>query len=168
MSELENNMAFEKSVQRKVAEIINQNSMHIVEIGLADAQDDLKHSTDFKVRVTRGDIAVRVRRHSCHGASARDLTIRAVCGNAKTEIHKIRDGYADWYLYAWEDEYGELSEWILVDIRRMRNTGLLYQDRHVIMNRDGYTGFIPYTKKELRKYECIIAECPCVAKQMCF
>ena len=127
--------------------------MHIVNIQVATPEDDMKHSTDLKVTVNSGDIAVRIRRDT----GFRDLTIRAKNGNAKTELHKLREGFAQWYLYAWTKN-GKISEWILVSIDAMRAAGLFSESRPVKMNTDGYTGFVCYQFHELENAGALIAK----------
>jgi len=146
------NYAERKMEQVKV--ILKSNAMHIVSIEVATPEEDMKQSTDLKIKVTAGDIAVRVRRPY---RDFRDLTIRAYNKGSKTEVHKIREGFGDWYLYAWESEGGKLAEWILVDIDKMRESGLIYQDKEIRMNKDGYTGFVNFSLQELDSINAIIA-----------
>ena len=87
----------------------------------------------------------------------RDLTIRAKCGRSKTELDKLREGFARWYLYMWTDRTGDVIEWIFVDIDIMRQKGLLSEKREITMNKDGYTGFVKYTQFELKQCGALIA-----------
>jgi len=129
--------------------------MHLLRIQIAPMADDLKRATDLVVTVEGGDIAVRIRRPSC---SYRDLTIRAWRrSGAKTEIDKIRKGFARWYLYAWSDGHYNLADWILVDLDNLRQSGLLNDERPIIYNPDRRTGFKAYTVKELAAQGCLVA-----------
>jgi hypothetical protein len=139
----------------QVKEILRQNAMKIVKIEAATPDEDMKQSTDLKVNIKGGDVAARVRRPY---RTFRDLTIRAYKNGNKTEIDKLREGYADWYLYAWENEFGTLSEWILVDINKMRSSGLLFEQRTVRMNGDGRTGFVTYSIEELVRCGALVAK----------
>ena len=147
------NWRFSESYMSEIKEILKSNAMHIVKIEVASEQDDKKHSTDLKIRVSSGDVAVRIRRSY---QQFRDLTIRAKNGNSKTEIHKLRDGYADWYLYLWTDS-GGICDWILVDIQKMRDSGMLSEARPVKINNDGYTGFYAYSILELQRVGALVA-----------
>lgn len=136
----------------QIKEILRNQAMHIVNIEVASPENDMKHATDLEVHVTGGNIAVRIRRD----IPWRDLTIRAKNGNAQTEIHKLREGYADWYLYAWTVK-NQVSDWLLADLNVMRTKGCFDENRPVIMNRDGYTGFVKYSLQELKNYSAVIA-----------
>lgn len=154
MSSTEFNKNWDWQLQyiEQVKEIIRSQATHIVNIEIASAENDMEHATDLEVRVTGGNIAVRIRRD----IPWRDLTIRAKNGNARTEIHKLRDGYADWYLYAWTTE-NNISDWLLIDLNAMRSKGCFDESRPVIMNKDGYTGFVKYSLPELKSYNAIVA-----------
>ena len=153
MNPFRNNWIFSEQHIGEVKKILKSQAMHIVNSEVATPEDDMKHSTDLKVTVTAGDIAVRIRRDT----GFRDLTIRAKSGNARTEIHKLRDGFAQWYLYAWTKN-GKISEWILVSIEAMRTAGLLSESRPVKMNTDNYTGFVCYQFWELESANALVAK----------
>jgi hypothetical protein len=138
----------------QVKEILKNQAMHIVKIEVATPEEDMKQSTDLKIKITAGDVAVRTRRDNC---KYRDLTIRAKNGNSKTEIHKLREGYGDWYLYGWTSK-NTISEWILVDLNIMRDYHIFDENRWIHMNTDGYTGFYSYSISELERYNAIVAK----------
>ena len=90
--------------QRHIPEmikIIKQNAMHLLKISIADKEKDTREATDLVFEVDGGTVAVRTRR--CEERYYRDFTIRklSMWGN-KTELDKLREGFAKWYLYAWE------------------------------------------------------------------
>ena len=153
MNEFNENWNWQLGFIEDIKDILRSQAMHIIDIRIATPEEDLKQFTDLKIKVTSGDVAVRIRRD----ASFRDLTIRAVNKNSKTEIHKLREGYGDWYLYLWTEK-NKIVEWILVDINKMRDANLFSEQRKVTMNTDGYTGFITYTIEELEYNNCIIAK----------
>ena len=154
MSSTEFNKNWDWQLQyiEQVKEIIRSQAMHIVNIEIASTENDLEHATDLEVHVTGGNIAVRIRRD----IPWRDLTIRAKNGNARTEIHKLKDGYADWYLYAWTTA-NNISDWLLIDLNVMRSKGCFDESRPVTMNKDGYTAFVKYSLPELERYNAIVA-----------
>ena len=137
----------------QVKEILRSQSMYIVNIEIATPEEDMKQSTDLKVKITAGDVAVRIRRD----IPWRELTIRAKNGNGKTEIHKLREGFGDWYLYAWTIK-DVITDWILADINIMRSKHCFDENRPVIINKDGYTGFVTYSINELESYNAIVAK----------
>lgn len=153
MNEFDKNWNWQLNFLDEIKDILKKQSMYIVDVQVANPDEDMKQSTDFKINITAGDVAVRIRRDT----PFRDFTIRAKKGNSITEIDKLRKGYCDWYLYLWTKK-NKIVDWILIDINKMRDTGLLSEQRAVIMNKDGYTGFVTYTIDELESHNCIIAK----------
>lgn len=107
------------------------------------------------IKIKGGDVALRVRNPSC---TYRDWTIRsrAKYGN-KTEIDKLKEGFADWYLYGWGDGKGNILEYILVDLHRVRQFKLLDKPRSHTPNGDG-TYFIAIPIGELIMHDCIVSK----------
>ena len=141
---------------QQVKKILKENTMHMIAIDDSSPEQDMKESTDLVVKTMAGKVAVRIRRANCQ---YRDLTIRSWrASGAKTELPKIKEGFGDFYLYAWEDKNSELSNWILVNLDTLRKSGLL-ENRRTILNPDGITGFINITVAELRLSGCLTAYC---------
>jgi len=140
----------------QVSEILRANAMHIVKVAIADNDVDCREATDMTVDVTGGQVAVRVRRPYMH---YRDLTIRSWrASGAKTEIHKLRDGFGDWYLYGWTNGQNQIGEWILVDLDKVREAGLLDSPRKEIPNSDRRTRFVAIGIPELERSGCIVSK----------
>jgi len=137
-----------------VREILKSQSMNIVNVEIATPEEDMKQCTDMKIVITAGDVAVRIRRDDCR---YRDLTIRAYNRGYDTEIHKLRNGYGDWYLYAWTSN-NSIAEWMLVDINILRDNGCFSETRHITMNKDGITGFISFSIPELEYWNALVAK----------
>lgn len=146
MTEFKDNWNFSEKYMPQVCEVLRANAIYLIDIRVASEQDDVHHSTDLNVNVTGGNVAVRIRRNN---KTFRDLTIRAYKGGHKTEIDKLREGFADWYLYAWEGINNTFDDWILVDINILRKSGMLNQNRYITMNTDGDSGFVTYSIPEL-------------------
>lgn len=137
-----------------IANILKANAGRLIAIKVAPMTSDLEQATDLVVSIEGGDVAVRIRRDCKY----RDLTIRAWRrSGTKTEIDKIRAGFGRWYLYAWTGSKGKIIDWILVDLNKFRNSGVLNDNRRVIPNPDRRTGFKAYTINELLKNNCLIA-----------
>lgn len=150
------------AVQRKTSdkyldsfkEILKRNSMHFLSLEVSDEQKDTQEATDMIIKIEGGDVALRVRDAS---KPYRDLTIRSKSKyGGRTEIDKIRDGFGDWYLYGWGNG-GYVKEYILVDLDKVREFGLL-EGRREIPNYDGATRFINIEIGELQMCGCIIAK----------
>jgi len=148
--------AYQEQYLPQVIAILKANATALIAIEVADPDSDMQRATDLNITISSGSVAVRIRRAS--QSHYRDLTIRAYKNGNKTELHKLREGYAKWYLYAWEDTQGQLAEWMLVDIDKMREAELFSENRPIKMNKDGYTGFIAYSIGELSKANAIIAK----------
>jgi len=126
----------------------------MISIDDSSPEQDMKESTDLVVKTMGGKVAVRIRRPDCQ---FRDLTIRSWRANgAKTELPKIKEGFGDFYLYAWAGENGKLANWILVNLDSLRKSGLL-ENRETIPNPDRITGFIAISVFELKKSNCLIS-----------
>lgn len=139
---------------KDIARILKANAGRLIAIKVAPMTNDLEQATDLVISIEGGDVAVRVRRDCKY----RDLTIRAWRrSGTKTEIDKISSGFGRWYLYAWTDSKGKIVDWILVDLDKFRNSGLLEDNRRIIPNPDKRTGFKVYTINELSKNNCLIA-----------
>lgn len=140
----------------EVKQILQENAVHIVKVEIADDFADQARATDVVVTVTGGNVAVRVRRDSTR---FRDLTIRSRRGSgAKTELRKIRDGFGDWYLYGWVNGTNEITEWILVNLDCLRESGILNKKRKEISNADGMSWFVAIPLNELKTHGCVVAE----------
>lgn len=141
-----------------IARILKENAVHFISVKIAPMADDLEKATDMVLTLEGGDVAVRIRRDNC---SYRDLTIRAWRkGCNRTEIHKIRGGFARWYFYGWINQKGNLADWIIVDLNKMRNLNLFNERRTIRKNPDGHTGFVWYPAKELNHRGVLIAHSP--------
>lgn len=85
----------------------------------------------------------------------RDLTIRAKReSGTKTELDKIKEGFGDYCFYGLT-EGDEIIDWILVDLEKLRQGGLLNRQRNLIPSPGG-TYFIAIPQKELAEHGCIV------------
>lgn len=123
----------------------------IIGVRLGTEEEDCREATDYVVYVSAGAIACRVRRNCQY----RDLTLRASRpSGVHTELAKIREGWARWYLYLWVDE-GKVRDWIVVDLDMLRASGLL-ESKCRRQNLDGTT-FLPISVAELEDRKCLVA-----------
>ena len=88
---------------------------------IADENSDCTQATDMYMYSIRGlRIALRVRFLNMH--TYEDITIRSrTAYNMKTEIHKIREGYGDYYLYCWAPDGQKITQWVIFDLDKFRN-----------------------------------------------
>lgn len=145
---------WESRYAEKVKAILKMLLRHLVKISIAPLEKDTKEATDFIIETEGLGTAVRLRRPGC---KHRDLTLRSDRSNgAKTELAKIIEGFASRYFYGWTDIHGEIPEWILVDLDKMRASSLLTTSRKPIHNLDGKTSFISFSLKELNDAGCLL------------
>ena len=138
-----------------IIDILRQNAMYLLSVKVASQDKDTKQATDLLISVDGGDVSVRLRRPGCR---FRDLTIRSYRSNGhRTEIDKIREGFARWYLYCWMDDPWTIGDWLLVDLDELRESGLLDDDRPIKVNPGGRTGFKRYNPRELDNEGCVLA-----------
>lgn len=139
----------------EVRRILLQNAMYLFTVEVASFHQDVKQATDMLLMVSgRRNVAVRLRRASYQ---QRDLTIRASrASGVRTELDKIRAGSGDIYLYGWTLEM-QIQEWMLVDLHRLRASGLLDARWPVIGNQDMVTHFIAIPYRTLRERGCVLA-----------
>ncbi len=147
----EDRRAWADKNESQVLCILNTLLPHLAILSIATDETDKKYATDIEVKLVGGTIAVRLRKPDC---KYRELTLRTSA--LKSELDKIKEGYAFRYFYGWVDENGVIAEWILVDLDKLRSSGLLAMFRRPILNGDG-THFIPFTIRELDDVGCIIA-----------
>ena len=155
-TEFKKNFSFQDGYLQQIQSIVSLNLQHMVTFRKGTQIEDSYQSTDMVINIDMGvAIAVRIRRPDC---KYRDLTIRSRSwGNGKTEIDKLRDGWGDWYLYAWQNKQNVLDEWMLINIHAMRSSGLLGSKKVSRFNTDGKTAFISYSIDELFKSGSLVS-----------
>ena len=126
-----------------------------VSVETANEHEDLHHATDYVFQASGGGtVAARIR----FDITQRDWTIRSArASGIETELAKLRAGWADWYLYGWV-EGGKIVEWMFLDLRLVREKGILQMDWQEITNRDGQSSFIPIPRHRLRDLGVIAVE----------
>lgn len=125
-----------------------------VDINKSCKHDDLYKATDMVIEVPRSNIALRVRDYD---SKYRDFTVRyrTKYGN-KTEIDKLREGYCDWYVYGWADKTS-IVEWIIIDLDRVREFGILDKKWKTRTNEDDVE-FMIIPLGELEMTGCIVSK----------
>lgn len=159
----DNNFAFEKSKMPQVIDIIQRNAIKIVRIDFATNEQDTKQATDLAITIKGGAVGVRVRRFraTSNGRVFRDFTIRCESFYGfTTEIDKLRDGWGDFYLYAWEDANGAMDEYMFLDLHKVRSVGLLDPCQawfqQLIPNVGDPTKFCAIPLCKLLEHECVL------------
>ena len=150
------NRQFADEYTDQLKTILGDHLSDIVKIEVAPDTLDQEEATDMVIQLKSGMVACRVRRDNI---KFRDWTIRTRSFyGKKTEIDKLREGYGDWYLYGWAKD-GKISRWMLIDLLKVRISGLLDKSRIEIPNTDGgRTKFIAISVPELIEADCLIAQ----------
>lgn len=149
--------------QDEVCAIVKKHLDRIISVRVASPDEDTKQATDLVIEVVSGSIAARVRRHT----DFRDWTIRSHRrSGVTTELQKLRAGFARWYLYAWTVATGNIKDYVLIDLDRVRAIGLL-DEAWIEQSADcGNTHFISVSVTELRKEKCLVVDnCKTPCKQ---
>lgn len=136
------------------------------DIDTAPIERDMKEATDLVLKLSGGDIAVRVRGHKYlypHPYNTEPLSFdwsvrfKARYGH-RTEIDKLREGFAKWYFFAManEDET-DIFDYALLDLDKIRSEGILDQaDRWMVHpNYDGSSGGY-YPMRDLLDLGCVV------------
>lgn len=169
MKEYKEQKLWEEKFRKDYQTIIKKNYEYMLDAEPASFERDTKEATDFVITVKDkgggdGAIACRARRHFYFHYL--DLTIRTKSlGGMETEIHKIKRGYADWYIYAWiNEEETYIKEWVLLDLNKVRDRKILdmttVDDKRISRdkpNGDG-TWFRPIHMSLLNEYGCIVSK----------
>lgn len=112
-----------------VAEILKDAIGIPCTINEASLEDDRYTATDLQaVRISARDatesfldVGVRFRDVRYFAAFGGEFTIRSEGrGGTRTEIHKILEGWGDWYFYGWLDDQKQLTAWTLMDLEVFR------------------------------------------------
>lgn len=145
----------------QIAEILRPWMSYLAEIVVAPAEQDNKQATDYCITFKDGTIAARVRRPDC---KYRDFTIRSRRSNGhETELSKLKKGFASRYFYSWTDDDFTIIAWMLLDMDKVRNAGLLDRTWPEKENRDRKTKkpdgtyFISIPVRVLQSEGCMIA-----------
>lgn len=159
---------WEETYVPQVVAILRSLLHFLVEISVADALRDKKYAEDFSVKLDGTAVSVRLRRPKfLKKKEQRDLTIRSrrvssAGDEIETELSKIKRGCGFIYLTGWADSSHAIPEWMLVDINKLRTSGLLEKRWSEIPNRDedgklDGTYFIAIPASVLYRSGCLIA-----------
>lgn len=140
-----------------VTNILKENAMYLIDIQQAPAYEDIHEATDLIINVVGGTVAVRIRKARFMKHPYFDWTVRSkVLYGGKTEIHKIQEGFARWYLYAWlNTKETEIEKWILIDLDHVRD--FCYLDSKIYpecwnesLKKKDISRYIPNSKNGIR------------------
>ena len=126
------------------------------DINTAPIKRDMEEATDLVLSVSSGDIAVRIRRRKFYDRCIEkgyslDWSIRVQSNGYRTEIDKLREGFARFYFFAYsEDNKGGIVKWWLIDMDNVRDVDILGENWPVFPNGDGTSGmYIPLSRVDV-------------------
>jgi hypothetical protein len=148
--------AWVEGLKAEVVAILTRHLDRIVSVRVASDEEDTKRATDMVVEVAGGTVAVRVRDWV---RDFRDWTIRTRRrSGARTEMAKLKEGFANWYLYGWCKPDGRIGDYVLIDLAAVRTHGLLDIPRRE-QSADGWqTAFVAIPVPELRNATCLAVD----------
>lgn len=124
-----------------------------VRIDPAPQFDDQHLATDV---LMFGTLRIALRVRAGKSSTFRDIALRShLRSGAATEIHKIRKGYGDYYLYCWTADGKLITEWILIDLDKFREALEYGLEGDCHINPDG-SAFNTYDIAELVNYGCCV------------
>ena len=126
----------------QIEKILRSYGGHIMSISIADEDMDMHEATDLVISISGNiKVALRVRDVKTIPENRREWTIRSwLASGNDTEIHKLRKGFADWYLYGWVNG-STVVEWMIIDLGAVRDSEYLNSNFFVQKNKDRITGF---------------------------
>lgn len=142
------NFAFQKPYLPEVADILRQHIHKLIlqqriSFRVGTLEEDMKHATDMVLEITSLDMTIAVRLRRSEKCKWRDFTIRSkVPSGYKTEIDKLREGFARWYFYGWVNQ-SSIQQYAIIDLDKLRqDTDLLQRSWRLIPNVGIDTEFI--------------------------
>jgi TPP-dependent trihydroxycyclohexane-1,2-dione (THcHDO) dehydratase len=102
------------------------------------------------------DVKIPVRIRKFKYQKYMDFTVRSqTVMRAKTEIHKLQEGFGDYYFYAWADETDtKIEKYIIIDLNVFRKSIIKTPDE--IRDNSDDTQFYTYSFDRLMKENAII------------
>ena len=141
------NIYYTPEVNQQIKNILWKHANLYIDFRIATIEEDTQHATDMKIEMRGKSIALRMREPGC---KYRDFTLRSrVASGNKTEIHKLRDGEGDIYLYGWLNHDRIIEEYIIVDIHELRATHIIDDDRTCQEFTKWRQGFTPKEHREM-------------------
>jgi hypothetical protein len=154
LDDVDRDAKWAEQFEDEAAEILREHLFKNIGFIRSSHHEDAKECTDMVPYVTTdiGSVALRMRRAT---VKHRDFTIRAWrASGVKTEKAKILEGWGSCYLYGWTTGR-QINEWILVNLDKIRESGLLLKNRQQISNKDGVTKFVTISIQELQDANAI-------------
>lgn len=95
----------------------------------APAEKDLLQATDLVLTLNKVATGVRIRRSQYYHPDGSDLSIRYECRGYKTEIHKLREGFGDYYFIGFSlNNRDQLRDYWLLDLHSMRRANVFSEE----------------------------------------
>lgn len=140
-----------------VQEILGRHLALLSEVRFVTDEEDAKQATDLVVESAAGTVACRIRDTT---RDFRDWTVRSRRrSGAKTELAKLKEGFARWYFYGWaKPPDARIGDYVLIDLDRVRACGLLDADRKERTGDGWETAFIAISVDELRLAACLLVD----------
>lgn len=138
-----------------VLKILNRYSYIFTNFREATKDEDTQQGFDAVFSFPDVKIPVRVRTYSA--VKYLDFTVRSLMTSGDTEIDKLKKGFGDYYLYAWETQNGlSIGRYMILNLNQFRKTDVInYPARKDVDNGDG-TKFNVYCIDKLLKNNVVV------------
>jgi hypothetical protein len=139
---------------KQVKSILLKNSYIFTNFREATPKEDMENGFDAVISFPDVKIPIRIRQNKY--LQYMDLTIRSESRyGAKTEIHKIKEGFGDYYFYAWANQNNNsIISYMILDLNVFRQTIIDQPIIYNMANPDG-TKFHIYSRELLIKNRII-------------
>lgn len=145
--------------ERACGHLVREWMIQKITVDPADIVDDMTKAKDIQIsfelfKKGSADIACRCRRISVDKYG--DITIRSGRPSGmKSELQKIKEGHGDYMVYGWIPGK-HIEAYCIVDLDRMRQSGVLEQKRQTRWNKDWSSCFVFLSINELRQTGCLV------------
>lgn len=131
----------------------------IISVREGNEKEDLEMVTDLVIYLESGDIAVRIMRPGAWKEYKNILFRKSRPTGAKTEVEKLKDGFADYYFYMWDSDTKEYEHYMFFDLNKLREENFFsrLENRSEILCPDRTT-VSPVEPAEIRNLGAVISE----------
>jgi hypothetical protein len=140
----------ENKYSPQIYRIINRIVYKFTELFPSTEYQDTKECFDVVYKCNEIRIPVRIRKHQYISFS--DFTVRSRSyQNNRTEYHKLKDGFGDYYVYCWENaSRSKIHSYMIIDLHSFRKSGTINKPENSGKNTDG-TEFMSWSLTTLAK-----------------
>lgn len=147
--------AEEQKFRSMIHRILNRNAHHMTQLIESSPYEDTNEAFDAVYSFYEVKVPIRIRENKY--LRYQDFTIRSKAKHGgKTEIDKLREGFGDYYFYAWQTPNRKgFDSYLIVSLSKFRESGLINKPDFKRKNHDG-TEFFCYSVADLHRHKCVV------------